>query len=179
MFLYGTKSNWNCIALRSSACFSVTTSHLTNEIRKSSRQLQISFFFSLFLFLPSHSIWYCSQDALHHCQVLTIVVCLEECDSQIKFKHNTTDAKNNFIRSNIGKISWKFSMRHTNYTNLPNWPYIAWLRPTELQNHLRCSIMSRRNDCTVMFMIECCTTKVNQSNVGAFYFSYFTTLHRV
>jgi len=33
------------------------------------------------------------------------------------------------------------------------------------QNNFRRSIVTRRHDCTVMFMIKCCRTEVNQSNV--------------
>jgi len=35
----------------------------------------------------------------------------------------------------------------------------------QTQNNFRRSIVTRRHDCTVMFMIKCCRTEVNQSNV--------------
>lgn len=98
---------------------------------------------------PRHFRWNRSQDALHHRQMLSIVVSLEECDSQVQFKHDA-------------------SYR----------PDIAWLRPAKFENHLGRTVVTCAYDCTVMFMIESCTSEVDQSDVGALDSTYFTVLQR-
>jgi hypothetical protein len=71
--------------------------------------------------------------------MLAIVVCLEERDAQIELKHNATYR-----------------------------PDITRLRPSQLENDLRCSIVTCGYDCAVMLVIESCTAKVNQPNIGRF-----------
>jgi hypothetical protein len=47
-------------------------------------------------------------------------------------------------------------------------PYIARLRPTQLENDFWCSVVACRHNCAVMFMIKCRAAKINQTNVGVF-----------
>ena len=46
------------------------------------------------IYLPCHTIWNLSQNTLHHGQMLTIVMGLEESNAQIQLKEDTTVDKN-------------------------------------------------------------------------------------
>lgn len=42
------------------------------------------------MYVPCHSVRNGAQDALHHGQMLSVVVRLEERDAQVQFEHNTS-----------------------------------------------------------------------------------------
>lgn len=71
--------------------------------------------------------------------MLAIVVRLEECNAQVKLEHDAA-----------------------------NRPHIARLRPTQLENHLRCAVMTCRYNGAVMLVVESCAAEVDESYVGAF-----------
>ena len=69
--------------------------------------------------------------------MLTIVMRLEERDAEIELEHDAPDA-----------------------------PHVARLRPAQFENDFGRTIVSRRDDRAVMFMVECRAAKINQSNIG-------------
>lgn len=98
-------------------------------------------------FSPCHFRWYCSKYAFHHCEVFAIVVCLEERNAQVKLEHDTA-----------------------------NRPNIARLRPSQLQDDFRCSVVPCGHNRAVMLMVERGATKVNKPHVCTFDFTDFAIL---
>lgn len=95
--------------------------------------------FNILINKPRHTIRNCSQNSFHHGQVFTIVVRLEERDAQIELEHDAADG-----------------------------PNVARLRPAQLQDDFRGSIMSRRDDRAVMLVIEGGASKVDEPSFGVF-----------
>lgn len=64
---------------------------------------------------------------------------LEERDSQVQFEHDAAYR-----------------------------PHIARLCPSQFKNDLGSSVVSRRNDSAMVFVVECCAAEINEANVGTF-----------
>lgn len=47
-----------------------------------------------------------------------------------------------------------------------NAPNIAWIAPSQVKYNLWCSVVPRGNDRGVVFIVECCRPKVNESDLG-------------
>lgn len=114
---------------------------------------------SPFRYLLSHSIGNRPQDSFHHRQMLPIVVRLEQCHSEVQFKHDTTANRNIPISTTISSSS---SFCHSPYR-----PHITRLRPAQLQDHLGRPVMSGRHNCTVVLVVKGGAAKVNQTHVRA------------
>ena len=78
----------------------------------------------------------CAHHCLHHCQMLKIIVGLEQCISREEFYQDAS------------------------YT-----PDVTRKAPPQSQDNFRRPIMPCRYDCRVIFIIKCCGTKVNQPNL--------------
>jgi hypothetical protein len=77
--------------------------------------------------LAGHSVGNPSQDALHHRQMLSVVVSLKESDSQVQLEEDAS-----------------------------NGPDVARIGPTEFQDDFWSSIVSRGDDGRVMLLFEGC-----------------------
>lgn len=75
--------------------------------------------------------------ALHHCEVLEIVVRLEKSVAGEELDQDASDA-----------------------------PDVAWIAPSEVQYNLGCSVVSCRNDGGVILVVEGCRSEVNESDLG-------------
>jgi len=76
----------------------------------------------------------CITDCLHHRQMLEIIMRLEQCITSEELHQNATNA-----------------------------PDITWEAPAKVENDLRSSVMSSRNNGRVVLIIERGRTKVDQS----------------
>lgn len=75
--------------------------------------------------------------ALHHCEMLEVVMRLEECVTCEELDEDASNA-----------------------------PYIARIAPSKVEYDLRCSVVPGRNDGGVVLVIKGCRSKVNQSNLS-------------
>ncbi len=98
--------------------------------------------------LLRHAVWYGPEDALHHGQMLRVVVRLKERESEIELEQNAADA-----------------------------PDVAGLRPAELENYLGRPVVSRRNDGRVMLPVECGRAEVDHSNARVLHYSFVSFLY--
>lgn len=105
--------------------------------------------FSILINKPRHTIRNCSQNSLHHGQVLAIVMRLEERDAQIELEHDAADG-----------------------------PNVTRLRPAKFQDDFRGSIMSRRDDRAVMFVIKGGASEVDEPSFGVFDAANLSVLER-
>lgn len=110
--------------------------------------------------LLCHTVGNLSKDHLHHCQMFPVVVCLEQCHAQVQLKHDATAEGGNIL---ISKRSSSFSL----HPHSPNRPHVTGLCPSQFQDHLGRSIMTSRDNCTVMLVIKGGAAKVNQTHVRA------------
>lgn len=74
---------------------------------------------------------------------------LKERDSQVELEHDAADR-----------------------------PDITRLRPAELQDDFRCSIVTRWDDRAVMFVVKRCAAEIDQADVGVLHPSNFTILRK-
>ena len=75
--------------------------------------------------------------ALHHRQMLEIVVRLKESITSVELDEDAANA-----------------------------PDVARIAPPQIKNDLRCSVVPRRNDCGVVFVVKCCGSKVDKPDLG-------------
>lgn len=77
------------------------------------------------------------ENALHHGQVLAVVVRLEERDAQIQLEQNAADR-----------------------------PHVARLVPAQFENHLRRPIVARGHDRRVVLVVEGGRAEIDQLDLG-------------
>lgn len=77
-----------------------------------------------------------ANDALHHGQVFEVVMCLEKGISREELNENAA-----------------------------NTPDVTRETPAQIENNLRCPVMSSRDDGRVIFVIEGGRSKIDQSNL--------------
>ena len=78
-----------------------------------------------------------SAHALHHRQMLEIVMRLKESITSIELDKDAANA-----------------------------PNVARIAPSQIKNDLRCPVVPCRNDCGVVFVVKCCGSKVDESDLG-------------
>lgn len=81
--------------------------------------------------------------------MFTIVMCLEERNTQVKLKHDAADR-----------------------------PHITRLSPAKLQNDFRGTVVTCRHNGAVVFMIKRSAAEIYQANVGIFNPTNFAILHK-
>ena len=75
--------------------------------------------------------------ALHHCEMLEIVMGLEESITSKEFDKDAADA-----------------------------PNIAWIAPPQVKYDLWCSVVPCRNDGRMVLVVKGCRSKVNKPDLG-------------
>lgn len=81
--------------------------------------------------LPCHPVGDCTQNSLHHSQMFSIIMRLEERYSQIQLEHYATRKVNGQqIRWNEMSNKFQLQLLWSLRWYVPNWPYITWLWPT-------------------------------------------------
>lgn len=87
---------------------------------------------------------------LHHCEVLEVIVCLEQCVSREEFHEDAANA-----------------------------PYITWETPTKIENDLGCAVMSCGHDGRVILIIEGGRAKVDKPDFAVKQDPPLTSVSRV
>ena len=95
-------------------------------------------------------LWDRSQNLLHHCQVFSVIMSLEECEPKVQLEGNAANA-----------------------------PDVTRLAPAQLQDDLRSSVVSGTDHLTVMLPVKCGTTKVNQADLSVLHLPDILPLQQV
>ena len=95
-------------------------------------------------------LWDRSQNLLHHCQVFSVIMSLEECEPKVQLEGNAANA-----------------------------PDVTRLAPAELQDDLRSSVVSGTDHLTVMLPVKCGATKVNQADLSVLHLPDILPLQQV
>lgn len=99
------------------------------------------------LVLPCHPIRNCSQNSLHHGQVFTIVMRLEERDSQVELEHDAADG-----------------------------PDVTRLRPAQFKDDFRGPVVPCGHNRAVVLVIKGGASEVDESRFGVFDATNFSVL---
>ena len=75
--------------------------------------------------------------ALHHREMLEIVMRLKESITSVEFDEDAANA-----------------------------PNVAWIAPSQIEYDLRCPVVPCRNDRGVVFVVKCCRSKVDKPDLG-------------
>lgn len=78
-----------------------------------------------------------TNDGLHHSQVLEVIVRLEKRIACVEFHQDASDA-----------------------------PDIAWIRPAQAQDDLRCSVVPGANNRRVILILECCRAEIDETDLS-------------
>ena len=94
--------------------------------------------------------WDRSQNLLHHRQVFSVIMSLEQCEAKIQLESNAANA-----------------------------PDVTRLTPAQLQDDLRSSVVSGTDHLTVMFPVKCGATKVYQADLSVLHLPDILPLQQV
>ena len=122
--------------------------------------------------------WKGAQYFLHHGQVFSVVMSLEEGESQIEFEHDAANAPD-ITRLRPAKFCGKTELTWWEIlkTNLIR-RVMFCIYTTFTQYHFRSSVVSGRHDFGMVFPIEGGWTEINQPDLSVFHFPHITSLKR-